>query len=189
VALIVDGPTRTDINDFEGQSRTTADAPGTYTIETQGAPWRGKRNEPVVLKTLQQALAEEHGSSLRMLTGRDERGEDAMIELQSGARRAVQIVTVPDDPEFNAEIASGSSRRTVTLTDVVRWIRSAVEQKHGMYPPAVRVGMILALDARRIPHDDAIVAELMRQEPLLVSYGFAEIWLVGPTVPRTRRLI
>jgi hypothetical protein len=124
-----------------------------------------------------------------MRAGRDERGEDAVIELPSGVLCAVQIVTVPTDPEFNAEIASGSSHRMVSLAEVVQWIRSAIEKKYATYAAADRASMILALDARRILVDEAIIGESIRQSPPLESYGFAEIWLVGPTVPRARRLI
>jgi hypothetical protein len=101
----------------------------------------------------------------------------------------VQFVAVPDESDFHAKIASGQSSQTVSRADAVQWIRSAIERKHERYPDDVRAGMILALDARRAPHDDAVVAGLTAHAPPLDSYGFAEIWLVGPTVPRTRRLV
>jgi hypothetical protein len=91
VALVIDGPDRTEVNDFKGRSKTTRDASGSYTIETQGAPWCGKRNEPAALKTLRQAMAVEHGSSPVVHKGRDQWGEDSIFEFPGGAAsRAVR---------------------------------------------------------------------------------------------------
>ena len=191
IAMIIDGPDRTEVSDFGGgKSRSTMDSDGQARIVTSGRLRRGRTNEGAVVKVLRQCLKDETGSMPFIVRASDERGEDARLRFPDGTERVVQIVTTPPDPEYGAAIARGSSEREIPASEAASWIRSSIEFKRNQIPEAGRRAMILALDARHagLLSESAVLAELAANGPPTTSYGFAEIWLVGPIPSRSCRL-
>jgi hypothetical protein len=191
LATIIDGPNRTEVNDFGGgKSRSTRNPEGEAIIETSGRLRRGKTNEKVVLRVLRLCLKRQTGSMPTFVTASDERGEDARLQFQEGKEQVVQIVTAPPDAEYGAEIARGASKRAISVSEAATWVRSSIKHKANRIPADDRRRTILALDARHagLLCDDDVLDEFEASGPPAASYGFDQIWLVGPIPARCRRL-
>lgn len=192
VAMSIDGPTRSEINDFIGKSRSSLLPDGRLLFEVTGKPLQGTSNEPNVLNVLAGSLAQ---ADYRQATDEENRrGVDGWVNDSEGAPAPVQVVKVPAESEFGAAVAKGSWEITVTVDEAASWIKAAIDRKTtGPKPsiaPADRASMLLALDVRhagQLANAD-VIAAFARQMPSVAQLGFRAIWLVGSTPAGTRKL-
>lgn len=188
-AITLEGQDRVELKDYQGEARTTRQPDGNLRIEILGRPHRGERGEPAVLIVLRQAIEADSGSRPTITKGRNDWGEDATLKMLGAGEYIVQIVSVPADPQFGKEIASGKVDRTFTVREAARMIREAINHKSTV-PPSSRGSVILALDARHLGllsgHD--VLAALADTGSPIATYGFAQVWLVGSTITQSARL-
>lgn len=184
VALILNSEGRVEVNDFSGVANGQLNADGTIEVTIHGKLRRGTANEESVLKILRAAIAVATGAEVSIEAGEDHRGEDGRLTV-GGLSYAVQIVTVPVGRDLGKEIASGNFNIWLTDESAVSWISDAIEHKLTIAVPD-RPRIVLALDARHVGilSDQSIVEKVRVQKPEIVSYGFAQIWLVGPITSR-----
>lgn len=182
VAAIADEATKVGLNDFNGgRSSTRRDDDGRIHVLLSDSLLRGTDNEPSVRDVLGQLLA---GTIEK---GENSRGEDARLRTPEGKLLTIQIVTVPPEEEINREIRVGKTvERVLTDRQAAEWIAMSIHKKLKFATPTT----ILALDARPygILTDDAVLREFREAFPELLDCGFNQIWLVGPTAPRSIRL-
>lgn len=184
-ALIVDGPGRTEINDFRGRSKSEL-VDRYVEIEVVDAPPRGRENEPNVLGVLASVIT--HGGDQdkpKIDQGRDANGEDGILVFQNGDKLVVQVVSVPVDPTYWRSVSKGSAKARLSLDDAASWLEEAIKKKL-VIATADRSSIVLALDIRhcaQLAHGKVIEAFRNNfRDP--ASYGFAQIWLVGPMTDR-----
>lgn len=191
VAMSINGPDRSEINDFRGQSQTRRLPDGRIEIAVQESPHRGKGNEPRVRKVLQEALSREWRVDVTIRAPTEEedrRGIDGIAVAPDGKVLVVQIVTVPTEKDYGRCVAQGSHRVVLTVDEAIDWIADAIEHK-GKIAPADRGSMILALDVRHaglLAADDFVAAAKQRICP--ADLGFAAIWLVANVSTHSARL-
>jgi hypothetical protein len=190
VAMSVNGPNRSEINDFVGRSQCLRRPDGCIEITVLESPRWGRPNEPQVLKILGQAMSRESGvaTTTRPAPTReeDDRAIDGYVDMPDGRELIVQVVTVPVDGVYGASVARGDSHIVLTPDQASEWIQGAIDHKLRRYARADRSAMVLALDIRHAPLlADADIVDLVKQR--LPDLGFAAIWLVANIGPRSAR--
>lgn len=169
-----------------GLAISTLTSDDRFVAELSGGLRAGTKNEGHVVKVLVQALRARGKHVVRRRDAKDNRGEDAILEID-GRRTVVQIVSLPATENGWRLLASG---RMFPLSDclvgVVQMLRQSLELKRGK-----AVGALLAVDAS---HIGAVVGpELVRAyidthgEPDR-EFDLLQTWLVGPTTTSTMRL-
>jgi hypothetical protein len=174
-------------NDMRSTSRLKDD--GSASLEAAGDGPVGKRAEGRAIGTLRQRLRAD-GHAVSVDRGEDHRGEDRKLTID-GVNFVVQIVTVPGSSTFWRQARTGTATAGADDDASVDWLRQAIEAKARKTPPAQRRGMILALDAQHagvLADDHIIGGYLKRFGPPKVKFGFAAVWVVGPTVERCVRV-
>ena len=190
-AMSINGSDRSEINDFKGQSQTRRLADGRIEISVQGAPHRGRRNEPQVRSVLERAISSARGQDVRVKepsSDEDARGIDGTVLRPGSDRQFIQIVSVPVDSDYARYVAHGSHQVVLTPDEAVDWIENAVRHKLDI-AAADRRSIILVLDVRHaglLAADDIVSAAKERFRP--ADFGFAEIWLVANVATHSARL-
>ena len=168
-------------------SETKLSPSGLFSISVTGAHGLGEAGEPRVKKILRQRLQMD-GVDVLFEPGVNSDGEDGILVLD-GQRFALQItMALSRDRADWAAASTGTTTTSANVGDVVEWIHKVIESKVPKTDPAKT---ILALDANHlgIMADVALVSCYQeRFESPSNRFGFAAVWLVGPTVERCLRL-
>ena len=101
-------------------------------------------------------------------------------------------MSIPPDEAVNRQIAHGLMERKLSDREAAEWIRRSIVHKWERIPPDLRARTMLVLDARHVAifASDSVVAEFWKTvADGAALYGFAQIWLIGPIAPRSRRLL
>jgi hypothetical protein len=167
-------------------SETSLSDSGAATIELRGSKGTGKYGEPRVKHILYECLGRDHKFSRRG-GAKDQEGEDDLICID-GQTYVLQIVTALTDDRIPFDQAStGTVSISTSLDEVARGIEKTIRLKVGSTNPP---HTILALDANLlgVMADESLVDAYHRAVGSPASFGFAAIWIVGPTVERCLRL-
>jgi DNA-directed RNA polymerase subunit RPC12/RpoP len=104
----------------------------------------------------------------------------------------IQVVRANVDTELWKTLnLEGKIERRDNSTALAKQIKSAIEAKVQKVPTASRRGLVLALDATRLPAlgFDAVVEDFhSKWSPWASALGFDSIWLVGPSESLTWQL-
>lgn len=179
-AIVVQSP-------LGARSEARLSADGRVTLQATGPVDIGTRGEPQVHDVLIARLRAE-GFLVEVMRGADDkRGEDGLLVI-AGARRTVQVTAVPGSPTYWREAAQGSASTSVDAARAIEWMRGAIESKAHIDD---RASTILALDARHagILADPGLADRYrdMYTSPV-TEFGFAQVWVVGPTASHCTRL-
>jgi len=180
--IMVDDP-----SGVRSEARRTA--AGTVSLVVEGAANVGRGGEARLAETLRSKL-QELGLKVSITSGADHRGEDALMHL--GADTLVlQMATTPSAPAFWREARRGSAVKQVEAQRAVQWLRTTIDDKALAIPPTQRTNTVLAVDARHagVLATSPVLDEYMRQfGGPAEEYGFASVWVVGPTTPYCARI-
>jgi hypothetical protein len=162
---------------------------GKVSLAVDGAASIGEPGEEHAIRTLRQRL-EASGLPISLRPGDNKRGEDGIL-IVADQSYTLQLVTTPNDPAFWHQASAGSAMSEVQLTDAVDWVRATVLAKAKKTPPGQRPRTVLVLDAQHagILANRAVIDSCLgrfRSPPS--EFGFASVWVVGPTVPYCVRL-
>jgi len=164
---------------------------GRVSLTVEGAGEVGTKGEPQALKTLRQKLqADGLAVTVSREAARDARGEDAILTVDD-RRYVVQLATAPGADKFWQDASAGSALTQVQMHSAVGWIRAALSKKVYGTRPAQWADTILALDARHsgvLATPPILESYLSRYSSPAVEFGFASVYVVGPTVPYCARL-
>ena len=192
VAMSINGPDRSDINDFKGQSQTRLLPDGRIAIAVHESPHWGRPNERLVREVLQGALSLAWGTDVVVNPpegNEDAAGIDGTVVAPDGKRLVVQIVTVPVKSDYAHRVAQGKQEVELTVDEAVGWIENAIKHKADKIALADRGAMILALDMR---HAGVLargyIVTPAKQKIRPETLGFAEIWLVANVSTYSARL-
>jgi hypothetical protein len=167
-------------------SKTSLSDSGAATIELSGSKGAGKYGEPRVKHVLYERLGRDHKFS-RQEGAEDSHGEDDLIRID-GRRYVLQVVTVLTKKHLDFQQAStGTATTTASLDQIARWIEETIRAK---VPTTNPPNTVLALDANHLGAivDESLIDAYHRTVGSPASFGFAAIWIVGPTVQRCLRL-
>lgn len=159
-------------------------------LKAGGAIEMGRKGEPRVVATLLAKLNQGEAQAELVPGAEDERGEDSILRIQ-GERRILQVVSVPSAREFWRDASRSTAEMSASVPDAVTWLRETITAKSSKTPPAERSKTILALDAVHagvLARDEVMDAYHQLHGDPEDEFGFAGIWLVGPTVSTTTRL-
>jgi hypothetical protein len=124
-----------------------------------------------------------------------EQNADCMSGESSGSNSIrIQVVRAVTEPSFWKELGRhGTLVRSESITTVADAVRKSLALKANAVkiPPSQRAGLILALDATRLPAHvlDGTISFLREEHGEWVSrLGFSAVWIVGPSVRLTHRL-
>lgn len=115
------------------------------------------------------------------------------VDRQCDERKLhIQVVRANVDTEFWKTLnLEGKIERKDNSRALVEQIKSAIDAKAQKIPEASRLGLVLALDATRLPAlgFDAVVEDFSSKWSAWAStLGFDSVWLVGPSESLTWRL-
>ena len=160
---------------------------GTVRVAASGLPDVGTRGEAHVKEILTRRMRTE-GTDVEAVSGAvDGRGEDGLLRIND-RRLTLQVTSVPSCSTFWRDAAQGSTSTEVANAKAVEWLREAVLNKSSVDD---RQGTILAIDARHagVLADAAVADAYRRRYPSpTTEYGFAQVWVVGPTPSHCTRL-
>ncbi len=166
-------------------STTSVSASGAVTIALSGSKGTGRYGEPRVKHVLYERVGRDHTFS-RQEGAEDPDGEDDLIWID-GRRYVLQVVTALTSHLGLAIASTGTATTTASLDQVARWIEETIQ---GKAPSTNPPKTVLAIDANHlgaIAHESLIDA-YHRTIGSAASFGFAAIWIVGPTVAQCLRL-
>ena len=195
VGTVVDGvdPATGDytinVNADGVRSKSQLKRDGSLSLEAQGAASVGRPGQARAIRTLCQRL-EANGHVVTVEPGEDNRGEDGILTL-NGLNYVLQLVTAPGGSPFWRQANAGVATSDVDQAGALEWMRSAIDAKARKIPPRERPRTVLALDAQHagmLAADAVIAAYLNRFNSPKAEFGFAAVWVVGPTVPRCLRI-
>lgn len=172
-----------------GRSYSRVDEAGAFLAKLTEPLDRGTAIEDAAVAVLLELLRA-RGDDVELEEGEveDHRGEDRMACLNDRHGVVLQVVTLPAEPLLWKELrARGTATTTGTMRDAVELVRGALLHKQHKAS-----GAILVLAAA---HLGAIVGSSLVAE-YLAAYGdpeqefqFAEVWIIGPTVRSSVRLV
>lgn len=168
-------------------SETQLSPSGEFSIRVTGAYGLGEDGEPGVKKILRQRLQMD-GAAFTFEAGMNSDGEDGILVLD-GRRFALQITMALWRKHVDWEAAStGTATASANIESVSEWIDEVINSKVAKTDPT---NTILALDSNHLGiMSDVAVLSCYRERFGSPSqhFGFAAVWLVGPTVERCLRL-
>ena len=180
-----------NVNADEVRSKSRLKEDGSVSLEAEGSHAVRKRAQARAFRTLRQRLeADAHVVTVSVGKAKDDRGEDGILTVD-GARYVLQHVTVPGLPTFWHQATAGVGRSDVDEAGAVAWMREAINAKGCHTSPRERPKTVLVLDAQHagvLAFDRIISAYLKLYKDPKAEFGFADVWLVGPTVPRCVRV-
>lgn len=168
-------------------SDTRLSPSGEFSIRVTGAYGLGEAGEPRVKKTLRKRLQID-GINAVFEFGVNSHGEDGILVLD-GQRFALQItMALRRDRVDWAAACAGTATTSADVEGIAEWIDEAIKSK---VPKTDPEKTILALDANHlgIMADVALVSCYRKRfGSHSLRFGFAAVWLVGPTVERCLKL-
>lgn len=170
----------------QSEARTASD--GFITLDVVGATGIGRPGESRVALTLMERLTRS-GHIVEILDGEDSRGVDRSL-IVDGERFVFQVTIAPQAREFWQQASHSSATTRVPPTQAADWLREAIIAKGGA-PATQDAPVLLAVDAR---HAGAMAMPPLVKEYLgrygdpAREYGFASVWVIGPTADYCTRL-
>jgi hypothetical protein len=116
----------------------------------------------------------------------DGRGEDGLIDVD-GESIPVQIVTLPPDRRLWNQVSRGRGHLAGEAPKAVALVRAAIQKKSRLDPSAKRC-LWLVLDASKVGAlctNVLVGAYLGAHGDPAAEFGFAQVWIVGPTTGTT----
>jgi hypothetical protein len=175
-----------------GRALSIANSIGGFRAELQGPLDVGRSNEPRVLKTLV-AFLRSCGHQAALLPpeqAQDQSGEDGMIELD-GSSISAQVVSAPPDSKLWGRVSRGPVNREGSVDDAVMYLWNALEKKRD-YDQSMKRKLWLVIDGSYFGalNSPAVVEAYLRAhgDPTK-EFGFAKVWIVGPTVNTCQPII
>ena len=161
---------------------------GSITLDVVGATGVGRSGESQVALTLQEHLVRT-GHKVEILAGEDARGVDRFFVV-NGERFVFQVTIAPQASDFWQEASRSSATTQVPPPHAAGWVRTAVIAKSDA--PAIQdVPVLLAVDARHagvVAMPELVREYLGRYGDPAQEFGFASVWVVGPTADYCTRL-
>jgi hypothetical protein len=168
-------------------SETQLSPSGLFSISVTGSHGLGESGEPRVKKILGQRLQMD-GVDVVFEAGVNSDGEDGILVL-GGKRYALQItMALSRDRVDWAAASAGTATALANVGDIAEWIDEAIRSK---VPKTDPEKTILALDANHLGIMADVALASCYQERFgspSTRFGFAAVWLVGPTGERCLRL-
>ena len=172
-----------------GRSDARLTPAGCVLLEVERVADRGRGGEAQLKRTLQSTLRHDF-PNITIMPGSDAHGEDGLVEI-SGRTLIVQIVTSPSVPEFWRTAKEGVATERVNLCDATDWLRAAIKAKFTKIPETQRAATLLAIDARHagiLATTPVLDTYVQRFDNPVAEFGFASVWIVGPTEDYCLRL-
>lgn len=193
--IVIAGPDATSGDDVikvsaPGATSETRMNAERISVAVTGAGEVGRPGEPRALKTLRQRLHADGRAVRGDETAVDADGEDAILHVD-GARYVLQMVTAPGNPRFWQEARNGTARREGNVSDAVTWIRDVLAKKAFGTRREQWKETILAIDARHsgvLATAVVLASYLDRFSSPADEFGFASVWVIGPTVAQCARV-
>ena len=161
------------------------DATGRAEHQFVGRAPVGRPNELHSAKTLSAALSSSLDSPVTYKSAADERGEDVVLTFADGRQQAVQItLAIADSPAWSALGDGIEHVHCSSVGDLADGLRRAIQAKARKRGLNSQKRSALWLDARLVPvaaWKEVIEAYLSRHPPPCEEFGFADVWVVGPT--------
>jgi len=154
---------------------------GSVSVIVAGATGIGRPGESRAAHTLRDRLASA-GYDVQVTEGDDARGIDRRLVV-NGQTFVLQITIAPQETDFWRDANFSSAARQVSQAHAASWLRNAVMRKSNV-PATQSATVVLAVDARHagviaVPQ---LVHEYLAHYPTpVLEFGFASVWVVGPT--------
>lgn len=140
--------------------------------------------DSLIAATILIAALNRHRASWGVATLADDPA-DCEASDPSGRQLRIQVVRATGSSAVWRQLgAVGKTEASSSVADLVGELAAAIEKKSKHYAPAVKSGLVLALDANRVPgfiFDSVKEAAINQLQLLCRSSAFSSIWVVGPT--------
>ena len=170
----------------ESEARRTDD--GSVSLDVAGAAGIGRPGEARVALTLKERLVR-NGHRVEILGGDDSGGVDRIL-IVDGETLVLQVTIAPQAGSFWRDASQSSANTHVSQPHAASWLREAVDSKAAA-PSLQDAPVLLAVDARHagvVALPDLVHEYLTRYRSPDREFGFASVWVVGPTADYCTRL-
>jgi hypothetical protein len=158
-------------------------------VKIKGPTQTGRKGEPRTINTLLNRLQQE-GYQPIFEAGRDQHGEDGVLIIQN-ERLTLQIVTAPSIPKLWHDANLDSATKSMSVEGAAKCIQETICKKFNKTSQDELAKTFLVLDAGLVgilsAHEVVNAYLALYGDPYL-GFGFANIWLVGPTPSTTTQL-
>lgn len=176
------------VADLRVRSESRRAGDGSVLLKVAGATGVGRPGEARLAHTLRERLVRD-GYDVQVKEGDDSKGVDRILVVNK-EKFLLQVTIAPQSPDFWQDARHSSATTQVSPTHAMSWLYEAVKGKKGT-PSKHDAPVVLAIDVR---HAGAVVTTKLLQEYLVrygsrvLKFGFASVWIVGPTADYCCRL-
>ena len=163
-------------------------ADGRLGLDAAGAAGIGRAGDGRAADTFKDFLVRE-GHKATIHDGDDPAGVDRVLELD-GHPYVLQFTLTVQATDFWREASASSANTQVERPHAAAWLRQALEHKRDA-AKAQHLPTVLVVDARHagiVAHTDLVGAYLFLHGEPVDGFGFASVWLVGPTADHVCRI-
>jgi len=122
--------------------------------------------------------------------GADDRGEDRRLRV--GERvYGIQVTVAPSASDFWSKASASSASTDVGQSHAIDWLRGPITEKAAQMPPIHHASTVLAIDVTHagVVADPNFLREYLNKYGCpSTEFGFASVWVVGPTQYYCNRL-
>jgi hypothetical protein len=183
------GDARLSVDDPLGTRSVSHGDQGQVTVEVEGTGGIGAQAEGRIVAMLRDAVAAT-GLSVTLKDGADDRGDDRKLEVNDRTY-GIQVTVAPSARSFWREAAMSSASTHVNRSHALQWLREPIATKaHGVSAHQLS-RTVLAIDVTHagVMADPYFRAGYVQQFGCpSAEFGFASVWLVGPTSQYCGRL-
>lgn len=157
-------------------------------LTVAGASGIGRPSEARAVHTLEDRLARD-GYDAKAAPGDDANGIDRWLVVD-GERLVLQITVAPQDSDFWRNATHSSTSIQLSTAQVASWLRDAVVSK-SKEPTRHDCPVVLAIDVRHaalVAVSERLAGYLAKYDYPAREFGFASVWVVGPTADYCVRL-
>jgi hypothetical protein len=186
---LADGAERIDVQSRQFRSSSHA-GPGADRQSFEGRSPRNEEDVSEVCAVLRDALYQD-GQEWGAFKVQEDRVNDVdAVAHNDTGRLSVQVARAEQDA-WGELGRTGQADRSIAAAGLASAVLRVIENKAQRYPPAQRKVLLLALDAIRAPgYTQRCIVDVIRDQytEQIAQFGFAAVWLVGPTSELTYRL-
>jgi hypothetical protein len=176
------GDARLEVTDPLGSRSNAHGDAAHYSLNVEGVGGVGAPAEGRIASMIRNALAAQ-GISARVEDGADNRGDDRRLRV--GERvYGLQVTVAPSASDFWSTASVSSASTVVGQSHAIEWLRSPITEKAAQIPRVDRATTVLGIDVTHagVVADPTFLREYLKKyECPSTEFGFASVWVVGPT--------
>ena len=183
------GDARLKVTDPQGSRSDAHGDVAQYSLKVEGTGGVGAPAEGRIAAMIRDALLAQ-GLSAKVEDGADDRGEDRRLRIGEKVY-GLQVTVAPNDSGFWSKASVSSASTVVGQSHAIEWLRGPITEKAAQMAAVHRASTLLAIDVTHagVVADPNFLRDYLNKYGCpSTEFGFASVWVVGPTQYYCNRL-